>query len=331
VSLIRVGRGLDATRLHVEREGSGEPLLWITGLAISSEIFAPVIGDYAGGFDCIRYDNRGAGRSPASWRPTSIPELAGDAVRLLDALGLASAHVYGLSMGGMIAQEMAIRFPDRVRSLVLGGTSHGGPRAVLPSPRIAAALTSRGMSNAVRAQLVGRALFSEQYRLEHPDLVRSHLRNLGAHRASAQGLVSHLTASTYHDTRARVHRIGAPTLVLHGGADALLPVGNARLLAAGIPDATLEVLDGLGHGYLLEQPELAHRVFTRWLAARSPVPAGRALSGLAARSEPLTRALGLPVGALRAGASLLTPAPRSRPTSPRAPGEPCTSTTSDSS
>ncbi len=306
MTLVRVGRGLSATRLHVQREGSGEPLLWITGFAISSEIFTPIIGDYAGEFDCIRYDNRGAGRSPAPWRPTSIPELAGDAVRLLDALELDSAHVYGVSMGGMIAQEMAIRFPDRVRSLVLGATSHGGPRAVLPSLRVAAALPRWGTPAAIRAQLVGRALFSEQFLAEHPDLVRSHLRNLGAHRASARGAVSHLAAATYHDTRARLHRISAPTLVLHGGADALAPVANARLLAAAIPDATLEVLSGVGHGYLLEQPELAHRVFTRWVAARSPVAAGPPLSGRAARSEPLTRALGLQVGALRTGASLLT-------------------------
>jgi 3-oxoadipate enol-lactonase len=308
VTLVRVGRGAAATRLHVEREGSGEPLLWITGFAISSEIFAPVIGDYTAQFDCIRYDNRGAGRSPAPWRWTSIPELAGDAVALLDALGVESAHVYGLSMGGMIAQEVALRFPDRVRALVLGGTSHGGPRAVLPSPKIAAALGSRGAPAAVRAQLVGRALFSERYRAEHPDLVTQHLRNLGAHRASARGLLSHLGAATYHDTRARLGRIRAPTLVMHGGADALTPVGNALLLAQRIPDATLEVLPDLGHGYLLEEPAESHRRFTTWLAARSPVSPGRPLQGVLARTEPLTRHLGLPVGALRTARSLVSPA-----------------------
>lgn len=305
MSLVRVGRGLSATRLHVERTGTGEPLLWITGFAISSEIFAPVIDSYAAQFDCIRYDNRGAGRSDVPWKPTSIPELAADAVRLLDALEVDSAHVYGLSMGGMVAQELALRFPDRVRALVLGGTWHGGPRAVLPSPRVAAALTSRGAPAAVRAQLVGRALFSEQFRTEHPDQVVRHLRNLGAHRASARGLALHLAATTYHDTRARLPRITAPTLVLHGGADELTPVRNAHLLARLIPDATLEVLPGAGHGYLLEQPAESHRLFTSWLAARSPVPAGPALSGVAARAEPVTRHLGLQVGALRTARSLI--------------------------
>jgi pimeloyl-ACP methyl ester carboxylesterase len=313
VPLVEVGRGAAATRLHVDREGAGEPLLLITGFAISSEVFVPVLPLYAARFDTIRYDNRGAGRSPVPWRPTSIPELAGDAVRLLDALGLDSAHVYGLSMGGMVAQEVAIRFPDRVRALVLGGTSHGGPRAVLPSPRLAAALARRGGPAGLRAQVVGRALFSEAFRHEHPELVTAHLRHLGAHRASARGLMGHLAASAYHDTRARLGRIPAPTLVLHGGADELTPVANARLLAAGIPDATLHVLPGVGHGYLLEQPEAAFEAFTSWLDARSPVPAGPPLTGLAARAEPLTRHLGLQVGALRTARSLATLPRRTRP------------------
>lgn len=302
--MLKVGRGATATRLHVEREGQGEPLLWITGFAISSEIFSPVIHTYAADFDCIRYDNRGSGRSAAPWHLTSIPELAGDAVRLLDALDVDSAHVYGMSMGGMVAQEMAIRFPDRVRGLVLGATSHGGPRAVLPSPRIAAALTSRGAPAKVRAELVGRALFTDEFRRREPALARSYLGLLAAHRASARGLLSHLTASTYHDTRARLHRIVAPTLVMHGAQDQLTPAANARLIAQAIPDATLAILPDAGHGYLLEQPEESHRLFDRWLAERSPVPAGARLRGAAAYSEPLTRHLGLPVGMLRTARSL---------------------------
>ena len=309
MSLVQVGSGLSSTRLHVERSGNGEPLLWITGFAISSEVFLPVLGRYEAGFDCVRYDNRGAGRSPAPWRPTSIPELAGDAVRLLDALGIDSAHVYGLSMGGMVAQEMAIRFPHRVRGLVLGATSHGGPRSVLPSPRVLAALTSRAGPAALRAELIGRALFTSTFRLEHPDQVRAALGLLGRHRTSARGLASHLTASAYHDTRSRLSRIVAPTLVLHGEQDDLTPVANARLLAAAIPDATLALLPEAGHAYLLEQPGASYEAFTGWLGSRSPIRAGRPPTGLARRTEPFTRHLGLPVGALRTARSLATTRP----------------------
>jgi pimeloyl-ACP methyl ester carboxylesterase len=193
---------------------------------------------------------------------------------------------------------------------------------VLPRPQVAAALTSRSAPAQVRAQLVARALFSEAFRREHPDEVLSHLRNLSRHRTSARGLLSHTWASACHDTRARLSRIVAPTLVLHGDADELTPVGNAHQLAALIPDATLELVPGAGHGYLLEQPERAHRLFTSWLAARSPVPPGERASGLEARVEPLTRALGLQTGALRAARSLVAPvrAPTAPRGSARAPG-----------
>jgi pimeloyl-ACP methyl ester carboxylesterase len=173
---------------------------------------------------------------------------------------------------------------------------------------VAAALTARGAPAEVRAQLVGRALFSEAFRRREPALVRSHLGLLTAHRTSARGAMSHLAASTYHDTRARLDRIVAPTLVLHGDHDVLTPPANARLLVEAIPDATLGLLHGAGHAYLLEQPQESHRLFLDWLRARSPVPPGRPLSGLAARSEPLTRHLGLPVGMLRTARSLTTPA-----------------------
>jgi len=318
VPLVAVGRGIAATRLHYDRAGAGEPLLWITGFAISSEIFTAGLAAYTADFDCIRFDNRGSGRSQAPWRPTSIAELAGDAVALLDALGIASAHVYGLSMGGMVAQEMAIRFPDRVRALILGATTPGGPRAVLPSAgvvaAVAAAVATRGTAAArpagvrvdLRADVLAAALFSPAFRAAQPGQVATALGLLGRHRATGRGVAAHWWSSVVHDTGARLPRISAPTLVLHGGADQLTPVANARILAARISTATLRVLPDAGHVYLVEQPEAAHRLLTSWLRERSPVAAGVPLAGLAARTEPVTRALGLPVGAWRTGRSLAT-------------------------
>jgi 3-oxoadipate enol-lactonase len=300
VPLVRAG----AARLHYERQGTGEPLLLVTGFAISSEVFTPVVPAYAEHFDLVRFDNRGAGRSTAPWRPTSMPELAADAVRLLDALGLDSAHVYGLSMGGMVAQEMALRFPDRVRGLVLGATSPGGPRSVPPSAKELAAFgLQRTAPAAVRAELVGGLLFTPEFRAQEPALVREYLRHLGAHRASARGLGSHLWASAYHDTFSRLGRIAAPTLVLHGTRDTLTPVANGRILAGRIPGAELVELPDAGHAYLLEKPKESLDALVDFMARRRPV-AGRPLSGVAARTEPLTRALGLPVGVARTGLSL---------------------------
>ena len=103
-------------------------------------MFEPVLDLYGERFECIIYDNRGSGRTGAPLRPTSMAELAADAAGLLRELGVESAHVCGLSMGGMIAQELAIRFPERVRGLVLGGTTPGGPRAARPALRELGAL-----------------------------------------------------------------------------------------------------------------------------------------------------------------------------------------------
>src|SRR4051812_49617390 len=109
-------------------------MLWITGFTISSDVFGPVLPLYEGRFDCVLYDNRGTGRSRGLPGLTSMAELAADAAGLLDRLGVESAHVHGLSMGGMIAQELALRFPERGRGLILGGTTPGGPPAPRPTP-----------------------------------------------------------------------------------------------------------------------------------------------------------------------------------------------------
>ncbi|MCW2667718.1 MAG: alpha/beta fold hydrolase [Frankiales bacterium] len=286
-------------RLHVERTGRGEPLLWITGFGIGAQIFAPVLPLYAEAFDCVSYDNRGAGRSSVPLRPTSMPELAADAVRVLDALEIESAHVHGISMGGMIAQEMALRFPDRVRGLVLQGTSPGGPRSAVPQVEGLGALALQRLPLARdrKIRLLVRALFSDEYARAHPDEVLGHLERLGADRAGARGALLHVLASSYHDAVSRLPGLQAPTLVLHGSLDKLVPVGNAKLLARRIPGGELALVQGAGHIPMLEQPEHVRELIGRFLLAG--IAAGRPLSGLAAATEPLTRAAGLQVGAAR--------------------------------
>jgi pimeloyl-ACP methyl ester carboxylesterase len=297
---------VNGTRLHYERHGGGEPLLLITGFTISSAVFEPILDLYGTRFECIVYDNRGSGRSGAPRLTTSMPELAADAAGLLRAIGVDSAHACGLSMGGMIAQELAIRFPERVRGLVLGGTTPGGPRAARPAVGELGALAGGAAGGRRRSDgaWLGKWLFSEEFRREHPDRVRDLLRNFARHRATPQGIWAHWWASVYHDTMSRLHRIEAPTLVMHGERDAMAPISNARLLAERIPDAELAIVPGSGHAYLLERPEASFALMCEWMDRRSPIPAGTPRSGVAARAEPLTRALGLPIGAARTGASL---------------------------
>jgi len=279
----------------------------ITGFAISAAVFDPVLPLYEQHFECIVYDNRGSGRSQATAWPMSIPQLAGDAARLLDALSIDSAHVCGVSMGGMIAQELAIRFPERVRGLILGGTTPGGPRAVRPSLGELAALLGQSVGALRRPgrPWLSAMLFTDTFRREHPERVRELLAYFARHRASPPGLAAHWWATVYHDTVSRLDRIQAPTLVLHGEHDALSPLANARLLASAIPDAQLVIVPRSGHAFALERPEESLAIVLQWLRARAPIAAGVPNAGLRARAEPLTRALGLPVGAIRTGASLL--------------------------
>jgi len=291
------------TFLHYEVAGTGEPMLWITGFAISSVIFEPVLPAYTSRFTCISYDNRGAARSPRWTAPVSIPQLAADAAALLDHLDVDSAHVHGLSMGGMVAQEMAIRFPDRVRGLVLGGSSPGGPRGGLrlAELRLLVREVLAGRHADVRAKVAEGVLFSPRFRREHPEVVDATLRGIARHRSDAAGILSHLAAGLYHETWSRLPRIAAPTLVVHGGADSLVPLRSAELLAARIPDAELAVVPGVGHGYLLEDPETSRALVLDWFDRRSPITPGPQPSTLDVVTEPVTRALGLPLGLWRTG------------------------------
>jgi 3-oxoadipate enol-lactonase len=294
-------------RLHWERTGSGDPILWITGFTISAAVFDPILPLYSDRFECITYDNRGSGRSDSPLQPTSMPELAGDAVRVLDAAGIESAHVYGLSMGGMIAQEVAIRFPERVRGLVLGCSTPGGPRAVLPTAKELLALGGGALKglNEPGRPVLARMLFSPEFRRDHPERVSELLTHFAKHRPGPHGVVNHLWASVYHDTLSRLARVQAPTLVFHGAKDTMAPLDNATLIASRIPEAEVAVIEGTGHAYLLEAPEVSRDRFVEWLDRHDPIAPGVKHSGLGATVEPVTRAFGLPVGALRTGRSLI--------------------------
>ena len=293
--------------LWYERRGSGAPLLLITGFGISGAVFEPVLDRYAERFSCIVFDNRGSGRSQAPLRPTSMPELAADAVGLLDELGIASAHVYGVSMGGMIAQEVALRFPERVRGLVLGCTSPGGPRAVRPTVRElrAVATAAAGAPRSPVDSTLAAVLFSERFRRDEPERAHFLLEHFRRHLPAAQGVAAQLLASVFHDTVSRLDQVQAPTLVLHGERDVMAPLGNAHMLAERIPNAELAIVPGAGHAYALERPDVSFNLFASWYARHAPIAPGVARRGLTARVEPVTRALGLPIGAARTGASLL--------------------------
>jgi pimeloyl-ACP methyl ester carboxylesterase len=262
----------DGARLYYEVYGEGEPLLLIMGLGANHLSWTGQIPVYAREFRVIVFDNRGTGQSDfLAGVDYTISLLADDAAALLDALGIDAAHVYGVSMGGMIAQEMALRHPEKVRSLILGATSPGGAHAVSPDAQALRALLDQGaaVDSAVNPALLD-VLISPAYLAEHRADLLEKFQGLADYPAtSPEAYAAQLQAAARHDTYDRLPDIAAPTLVLHGTDDPLLPVGNARILAERIPGAKLVLLEGARHGYILEKQAEADAAVLDFLHAHA--------------------------------------------------------------
>ena len=244
--------------LHYLRRGEGEPLLLIMGMSGNhlhwGEAFlSHVERDH----EAIVFDNRGMGRSDREEEPFSIADMADDAAGLLDALGIERAHVMGCSMGGMIAQEVASRHPERVRTLVLGCTYAGGEGSALTDQAVMQSLMEAFMSgDRERAIQTGyRFNVSPAYAEAHPETGEEMARIAAELPASLRMIMAQMQAIGGHDTSARLGSIEAPTLIVHGTEDQMLPVANARRIAELMPDARLEILEGVGHLFWWERPE----------------------------------------------------------------------------
>jgi pimeloyl-ACP methyl ester carboxylesterase len=250
-------------RIHWEESGSGEPLLLVMGFGLSAEAWAPML-PLLSGFRAIYYDNRGTGTSEGSLDELSIATFAEDAAAVLRDAGESRAHVHGQSMGGMIAQQLALAHPELVHTLALGATS---PAPIRFSPDdmqpvidlftgigLMAADAERGMD------LVLPVVFSPEYLRDNP-MVRDiyiQLASAGAPSATAVEAtvraIGDMTSGNAFDVADRLGEISAPTLVQHGSADRIIPVAAGRYLGEHIPHAEYQELAGAGHVYTMEQP-----------------------------------------------------------------------------
>jgi pimeloyl-ACP methyl ester carboxylesterase len=193
----------------------------------------------------------------------SIPTMAADVIAVLNAAGVQSAHVFGASMGGMIAQEIALLYPERVRSLILGCTAAGGPHAIQPGPEVLQALMRVGMtreeSNAVFAPFLYDA-DTPRERIEEDMAIRLQWF------PDALGYMGQLQGIWGWEAHSRLSQIVAPTLVLHGETDILIPAANARLIANRITGARLVSIPRAGHVFWTDQPDATHRAVLEFLA-----------------------------------------------------------------
>jgi 3-oxoadipate enol-lactonase len=240
-----------------ERSGAGEPLLLIQGMSGTHVAWGePFMSRLRSDFDCVVFDNRGIGNSAETEAPFTIADLAADALAVMDAAGLDTTHVLGISMGGMVAQELALAHPDRIRSLTLGCTYPGGPGSSLIAPEDAGPLLeAMGSGNLdVMLNAMYAVNLSPGFRADE-----SHFADFVAMAkalpARQQTVQLQLGAIGGHDTQSRLPGIASPTLVIHGTEDKMIPVANGELIASLIPGARLEILDGVGHMFWWEQPE----------------------------------------------------------------------------
>jgi pimeloyl-ACP methyl ester carboxylesterase len=234
-------------------EGSGEPLLMIQGLGYGRGGWGPAPSRLAQRHRVVTFDNRGFGGSELTPGPYTTAQLAEDALALLDVLEIERADVIGISLGGMIAQELVLAAPARVRKLVLCSTTAGGPTTVpMPDETVALMRSQRDLEPREAMRLfVENALSPEP----PPALVDEIVAYRLANPPDPAGWYAQAQAGAAHDAMARLGEIRARTLVVHGTADKVVDAGNAPLIADAIPGARLELFEGVGHLLPWERPD----------------------------------------------------------------------------
>lgn len=245
------------TELYYERAGEGEPLLLIQGMSATHLAWGrPFLDAMESSFDTIVFDNRGMGRSGPAALPFGTADLAADTVGLLDALELETVHLVGISMGGMIAQELALAHPERIRTLAIGASYCGGPNASLMAPEDLQMLGEAYASG--ERERVFRAMWeinlSPDFRSD--DSRFAAFAEMGSTLPAPQPVVlQQMRACAEHDTHERLGGIDLPTLVIHGDVDRLLRYPNGQAIASLVPGARLATLEGVGHMFWWEQPQ----------------------------------------------------------------------------
>ncbi len=247
-------RQSDGLNIYYEVHGQGTPLVMIRGLGSNADHWYAQTAALAQYFKVIIFDNRGIARTDDPGGDYTVPAMAADTVGLMDALELEKTYVMGLSMGGMIAQELAINCPERVKGLVLVCTHCGGHARIESSAEIADLFKGMILENTPEAKVkAATTLFDRHTLINSPEIPAYYSEVSLKNPAKTEILIKQWHAVSQHDTFDRLQRITAPTLVVTGDEDLLIPPGNSRILAERIPNAELKVIPHAGHQVLIEQ------------------------------------------------------------------------------
>src|SRR5580693_3318872 len=252
-------------RIYWDEQGQGEPVLLIMGLAYPSQMWYRTRPLLASRYRTLALDNRGIGQSDVPQGPYPIALMASDAAAAMDAASIESAHVFGVSMGGMIAQEFALQYPRRVRSLILGCTAAGGHHAVQSEPEALEALLRRDVTPEEAKETIIPFIYdpaTPRERIDEDMAIRMKWY------PTPQGYMGQLQGIFGWESYSRIAQISAPTLVIHGETDRLVPAGNARLIAEKIPGAKLVLIPHASHIFETDQPAAAHHAIFEFLTAQ---------------------------------------------------------------
>jgi len=246
----------DAPSVRVARIGTGEPLLLINGLGANLEMWQPLVRELSGARELIAFDLPGTGRSSRPRWPLRMPQLARLVTELLDDLGHDQLDVLGYSLGGIVAQELAHRAPDRIRRLVLCATTPGLP-SVPPDPIVSALmLTPARYWNRQLAEMI-LPIIAGGRTARDPRALRAGLEKRLVQPPTALGYLFQLYAMSGWSSHPWIRTVRHESLVMHGDRDPVVPLTNGRYLADSLPHGRLHVVKGAGHLFLLDEPASA--------------------------------------------------------------------------
>lgn len=256
--------------IHYTSQGQGSPVLFLMGLGVGGIGWQPQVEALRGRHRCITFDNRGVGASDSPPGPYTTAQMAKDALAVLDAAGETSAHVVGISLGGMIAQRLALAAPERVRSLSLLATHAGGPTSV-PTARALAifAQLSRRPPPSERFELIGQLLYPREWFETHRDELRRAMESTIFQTPSTpSGYLAQVAAAATHLT---LHTLASlppvPTLIATGADDIAVRPLNSDLMARALPHARSVRWAGVGHGCTVQARDAVNEELERLFEA----------------------------------------------------------------
>lgn len=255
--------------IDYEVHGEGEPLVLIMGYGSNSRAWFLNVPAFSKEYRVVVFDNRGTGLTDKPDIPYTMEMMADDTIGLLDSIGIDVAHILGVSMGGFIAQNIALRYPERIISLILACTQCGSTQQIAPDPEVLAYLSDfermQRLTVEERARQLLSHIVSQQFIDNNPDIVKQFVVKRADYPTPPHGLTRQWEAIAGHATYDRLPEIKAPTLVIAGDADKLLPVENSRILADRIPNAELVLLENMGHGFFIEAADEVHKTVIDFL------------------------------------------------------------------